>query len=74
MLPEERVGSRARALPLPLGSLQGTFSLSKRRSVLGRFGEMAGKRSSGHPEDKRLVGMLDVDALGRMDSVEDTSM
>ena len=35
---------------------------------------MAGKRSSGDPEDRRLLGMLDVEALGAMDSVEDTSM
>ena len=74
MLPGVRGGSRSRTLHLPLRSPKGTFSLLRIRSVLGRSGEMAGKRSSGHPDDKRLVGILDVEALGGMDLVEDTSM
>lgn len=53
------------ALPLPLaeGSGPKTFSLSGAWSVFARLGEARGISSSGGPMERRLTGMLEVDAL-----------
>lgn len=53
------------ALPLPLaeGSGRKKFSLSGAWSVFARLGEARGISSSGGPIERRLTGMLEVDAL-----------
>ena len=67
-----RGGSRALALPFDWELERKMFSFSGRWLVLERLGDVRGMRSSGTPEDERLAGTLDVDALSGVDSVEDT--
>lgn len=71
LCPEDGIGEAAAvigtslALPLTLAEGPGPkkFSLSGAWSVFARLGETRGMSSSGGPMERRLTGMLEVDAL-----------